>query len=384
MVMEFWALLLGGVYFLEKVPAKVELVKQLWAYILFYPEWKNYLKEADDKVNFLERKQEKLNCLEEDTKEKLKDAELKSGKKRKREVDTWLRNVVMKRKEVEDIKQQHAKRKYFLQPWLGNRIDRNLEEMQQLCEQGQFSEGLFLDVIPTYGEQFVTGPLVGQISNLETIGQWLKCLQVSRIGVYGKKGVGKTAILTHIHNELIQSKTFDCVFWVSAPEKCTTHKLQDVIARQFGLSLSDEEDTKIRAAKLHKAMTQRKKCVIILDGIGTPFKNEDGIPTQLDDKSKLILCTESLRNCQRMQCQTSLEIKPLSNDDAMTLFKKKVSSSEPLEPKIEEIMDQIVQHCQGLPQKIVEQAEILKGVDDITEWRNALAEMTESRNESSD
>ncbi|PON68468.1 NB-ARC domain containing protein [Trema orientale] len=370
----FWATL-------SLVQQKVELVKQIWGYVLLFPEWLNYLNEFDEKVKTLRRKQEVLSSIEDDINETLKGAEFETGKKRKREVEIWLENVKRRKENVQSIEQEITEKKYFLRPWLGSCIDRNLQEVQELCEQGQFPEGLFLDVIPTSREPLVTQSLVGQDSNLETIWEWLNDSNVSRIGVYGRKGVGKTAILIRIQNRLldVSTSTFEHVYWVSVPEKPSVHKLQDVIAKQVGLSLSDEEDKIIRAAKLHRALTLRNRCVIILDGVWKPFIDEVGIPSQRSG-CKLILSTQTLRDCRRMDCQRTLEIKPLSHEEAMDLFKEKLSSSAPLGRDFEDIMDQIVKECQGLPLWIVTEAEELRGVEDINEWRNALAEAREYRN----
>ena len=374
-----WECLSLGTWLIGTVNEKVELAKQIWAYLQLFPEWRNYLKELDEKIKTLKRKQEVLSSREDDINETLKVEEFKQVKKRKREVDAWLRNVERKKEDVRSIVQEITETKYFLRPWLGSHIDRNLQEVQELWEQGQFSEGLVLDVTPSSKEPLVTQSLVGQSSNLETICDWLNDSNVSRIGVYGKKGVGKTAILTHIQNRLSEkNSSFEHVYWVRVPEKPSIHKLQDVIAKQIGLSLSDE-DKIIRAAKLHRALTLRKNCVIILDGVWKPFMDEVGIPSQKSD-CRMILSTQTLRDCKRMACQKTLEIKPLSHEEAMELFKNKLSSSDPLGPEIEDIMDQIVKECQGLPFWIVSEAERLRGVDDISEWRNALAEATEYRN----
>ncbi|GMN71867.1 hypothetical protein TIFTF001_055585 [Ficus carica] len=80
-----------------------------------------------------------------------------------------------------------------------------------------------------------------------------------------------------------------------------------------------------------------------------------------------------------MNCQEAHEIKPLSHELALELFKQNLSNRNTLGPEIELIAKQIVEKCEGLPRWILNVADRLRGVDDINEWRNALTEVPEYR-----
>ncbi|GMN30072.1 hypothetical protein TIFTF001_041399 [Ficus carica] len=369
--------------FAGQVHAKIELAKQMWEYLKLFPVWLNYVKEQDEKVKILKRKLDALSSVQEDVRDALKAAEIQPGKKRKREVETWLKDVDAKKTDIQKIERDVRNKRYLLWPLPDKSIERNLQEVKDLHKKGQFSEGLVLDMHLTSKEPLLTQKLLGRESNLEAILKWLNDPSVSRIGVYRVKGVGKTAILTHIQNALAKNSSFENVYWVSVTEQSDVQKLQDAIARQVGLNLSDEEDKIIRASKLHNALTKRGNFVIILDGVGRLFIDEVGIPNERKG-CKLVLSTLLLRQCQRMNCQEIHEMKPLSHKQALELFKQKLSNRNTLGPEIERIAEQIVEECEGLPLWILNVADRLRGVDDINEWRNALTEVTEYRRGNAD
>ncbi|GMN65411.1 hypothetical protein TIFTF001_034479 [Ficus carica] len=380
---EFLALVTVMTQFAGTVQAKIEHAKKICEFLKLFPVWLNYIKEQDEKLKTLKRKLDTLCSLQEDVREELTAAEIQPGKKRKREVETWLKDVDAKKTDIRKIEEEVRYKRYLQWPLLDSSIERNLQEVKDLHKKGKFSEGLVLDVHSTSKEPLLTQKLVGRGSNLGEISKWLNDPSVSRIGVYGVKGVGKTALLTHIQNALAKNSSFEHVYWVSVTDQPGIQKLQDTIARQIGLNLSDEEDKIIRASKLHNALTKRGNFVIILDGVGRLFIDEVGIPNERKG-CKLLLSTLSLRQCQRMNCQETHEIKPLSHEQALELFKQKLSNRNSIGPEIEQIAQQIVEECKGLPLWILNVADRLRGVDDINEWSNALTEVTEYRKGNAD
>ncbi|KAF2314292.1 hypothetical protein P3X46_027045 [Hevea brasiliensis] len=359
--------------FLENILGKVEVFNNLWPFVTYH----NAIVEGRQT---LKRNLKTLCSLEDDINKTLEVAEFHSGKKRKREVENWLGSVQRKKNDVQVMEQQIGDRKYSLAPWWKTRLQKEIREVEELCEQGKF-DSLLLDVNETSGVELLTTKLVGQNSN-EVLGRIWACLmneQVLRIGVSGVEGVGKTEIMVHIYNQLLQDETFDHVYLVALSGDFSIHKLQSDIASEVGLDLFDEEDTRKRAAKLHKGLVRRNKCVLILDGLSSYFDQEEiGIPIQVG-RCKLIISTRSLRLCQRMGCQQPIEIEPLPFREAEILFKKNIGLANFFTPSVEQIAKQIVKECGGLPGKIIGTAERMRGVNDITEWRYMLNELSACR-----
>lgn len=110
----------------------------------------------------------------------------------------------------------------------------------------------------------MTTTLVGEAAdeNIRKIMTWLQN-GVTKIGVHGIKGIGKTAVIMHIHNKLI--KSCQHVYFVTVLEDQREYNLQGAIAKTLGIDLQEEDEPK-RAAVLHRALRQRK-FVLILDGL---------------------------------------------------------------------------------------------------------------------
>ena len=82
------------------------------------------------------------------------------------------------------------------------------------------------------------------------------------IGIYGMGGVGKTAILMHVHNKVLENPTFNDVFWLTVPQEFSFDELQDKIANVVRLdNLSKDKDVKRRVCILDRHMMKKKRCV---------------------------------------------------------------------------------------------------------------------------
>ncbi|XP_073262937.1 putative disease resistance protein At4g10780 [Populus alba] len=227
---------------------------------------------------------------------------------------------------------------------------------------------------------FLTEELIGGESenNKNAIWSWIMNDEASSsIGIYGMGGVGKTTLLTHIYNQLLQEPgTFPHVHWITESQDFSVYKLQNLIAKDIHLDLSNEDNEKKRAAKLSTALIKKQRWVLILDDLWNRFDfDEVGIPIQVKG-CKLILTTRSLEVCQRMVCQKTIKVEPLSVEEAWALFMKVLGC---IPPEVEEIAKSMARECAGLPLGIKTMAGTMRGVDDICEWRNALEELKQSR-----
>ncbi|CAL5405798.1 unnamed protein product [Camellia sinensis] len=380
MAMEFLTFLAVGslvdTMFLKKVWTKIELLKNIWTFIVDCPEWLNYHNHLDENMQSLARKMETLCCLEEDISKQLEVAELNPRNERKREVKNWLENVQRKHIEVESMVRNYGGVKFLLRAWWGSQVKKNIEQVDELYQQGRFPEGLVLESSHTRVEALLTKALVDtQERALENIQRCVMNDRVSIIGVFGIEGIGKTCIIENLYNQLILSQNFDHVYWVSVSPEHTILKLQDDIAKAIGFNLDDNDERK-RAARLHNALNRRKKIVLILDGLSRHFNLDNiGIRTQVNG-CKLVLTTRSQEVCRRMGCRAReiIKVVPLPLDEAERLFMENVGLNDLVDPEIEEIADRIIKACHGLPLSIINMAEKLRGVDDIREWRHKLNE----------
>ncbi|KAJ6959236.1 disease resistance protein [Populus alba x Populus x berolinensis] len=225
-----------------------------------------------------------------------------------------------------------------------------------------------------------TTKLVGQAMerNMKAVCSWLLNDEVSCIGIYGMGGIGKTTLATHIHNQL-QEKPDICprVCWISVPQEFSVHALQDLIAEAFGLHLGNGKDVVNRAGKLWTTLSVTK-CVLIIDNLWNHFPlDKVGIPLKTDG-CKLILTTRSLDTCRKMDCQRIIKVEPLSESEAWDLFIDRLGHGVTLCPEMKKTAVSIVKKCSGLPLGIMTMAGSMRGVDDVSQWRDALREPASS------
>ncbi|KAG5526224.1 hypothetical protein RHGRI_032488 [Rhododendron griersonianum] len=226
-----------------------------------------------------------------------------------------------------------------------------------------------------------------QARNIEKVWECLMNDDVRQIGVYGMGGVGKTTIMKHIHNQLLEKKgKFGNVYWVTVSKAFSITKLQSDIAKALNLSFRDDEDETIRASELYAALFQKKKYVLILDDLWESFALERvGIPEPTrSNECKIVLTTRLLEVCRRMHC-TKVKVELLTEQEARTLFlRKAIENDTVLAPEVEVIAAEIAKECARLPLAIVAVAGSLRGLKGTSEWRNALNELMNSTTDASD
>jgi hypothetical protein len=203
--------------------------------------------------------------------------------------------------------------------------------------------------------------------------------EISTIGIYGMGGVGKTTLLQHICNELLERQDISrSVYWVNVPQGFKIEELQDLIAKYLHLDLSSKDDDLSRAVKLAKELAKKQKWILILDDLWNSFEPQEiGIPIPLEG-SKLIMITRSEMVCRQMNSQNNIRVDALSDEESWTLFTERLGQDIPLSPVVERIVVDVARECAGLPLGIVTLAENLKGIDDLHEWRTTLKRLKES------
>ncbi|CAI9760444.1 unnamed protein product [Fraxinus pennsylvanica] len=337
----------------------------------------------EKKMQNLKRKLELLNCQEADMVARLREEECHPGKRRKSVVKYWLSDVASKQKEFESLETSVNQNSRISRVTLAKCADKMIEEVTGLLDEGIFSGGVVQDVSETIEEKFVTVEWKGQAfkENLETVWTCLLGNEVSSIGVYGMGGVGKTTLVQCIYNELKNETMFSGnIFWFTVSQDLNIHKLQNDIGKALNLDLSGEDDEHKRAAKLGRALERKKRFVLMLDDVWTPFSLQKiGISPSLSTYGfKMIVISRSREVCQQMECQKHLKVEALSEEEAWKLFMNKLSYGIRLPPKVEEIAKKVAKKCARLPLAIVTMAGSLRGVIDIHEWRDALEELKES------
>ncbi|XP_021754816.1 putative disease resistance protein At4g10780 [Chenopodium quinoa] len=339
--------------------------------------WISSNSDSSQKLVVLRNKWDRLCARESDVRLELENAEIQPGKKRKREVDVWLRHVELKRTEFGNISNEAKEHGFRSQ--LTRRVDMLTKEIEDLLEHGRFQNGLLLDDSNSRRVPLVVTDLVGKMLEVtaDKISLWLKNDDVLMIGVYGMGGVGKTTLLMHVHNQLLHDfRISGHVYWVTVSQDCSLYKLQHNIAKAICLDLSIEKDDKKRAAILHSRLANMGPTIFILDDMWKHVSIEDiGIPVGANS-CKVILTTRLLEVCRRMGCKEAVvKLEPLAGNEAWKLFIDKLENYEALSMGAKQKAELVAKECGGLPLAIITMACSMRGVYDIFEWQNALAEL---------
>ncbi|KAL8166176.1 hypothetical protein V2J09_007675 [Rumex salicifolius] len=307
------------------------------------------------------------------------------GKKRKRAVEDWMKNAEEIKSRIDCIEGEVEESSSSLFGFQNNRarlrneILKITKEMEELLGKGGFQNGLTIPDLASSSLPLVTTETKGQHfeENMREILSWLSADEAQNIGVYGLRGVGITTLAMHIHNQLLHGlgKTAS-VYWVTVSQDCTVSMLQEKIAKELGLSrVLGDVDMMKRPAILSEALKKRSNVVVILDDMWDCLPVEKvGLPIGKNG-CKLLLTTRSQKVCAEMGCQKILRVQILSEEESWSLFADRLGNCDDLSTDAREIAKLVVKECGGLPLGIIVVAACMRGVFDVYEWKNALAEL---------
>ncbi|KAK3424153.1 hypothetical protein EUGRSUZ_F00956 [Eucalyptus grandis] len=330
----------------------------------------------DEEIRNLKRKVEELDDKDAVIKEQMEIESAASSLRKKPRilVDRWLKETERARNNFQIIGQANAE---TLPP--KEQVEKLTREVEELIGK-TLPQPLLIEERDAKGVKLLERKLTGEgiHRNIELIWDRLKENHACKLGIYGMGGVGKTTIMMHIHNRLLEDATFDGVVFITVSQDFSIKKLQSDIWKALKCGVMEDEDEKKQAAILSEHLERKKNCVLILDDVWERLDLEEvGIPVRADG-CKLILTSRSYYVCCQMQCQEKIKIKPLSQIEAESLFLEELGSEVPLNSETEAIVKSIVEECAGLPIGVITMARSMRGVTDVFEWRDSLVKLEES------
>ena len=256
---------------MEIVGPILEIVK-----MIFTPICKccNYYRGANKYRRILRDKRQDLERRKFDTASRMR-AQLLPGKTRKQEVEGWIQDVEMMNDEIEAIECKAGEGKCFSRAHIGKLAFKKIREVEELYQRGAFTDSLVIDPPLSNREIISTPTLIGESTAKRVKEEIWACLldfDVRKIGLYGMGGIGKSTVMEHINNRLLNKKNkFDNVIWVTVSKSLNVIQLQHDIARKLDLDLAKVEDVRERATKLKAKLEDKNRYVLILDDMWEAF-----------------------------------------------------------------------------------------------------------------
>jgi hypothetical protein len=196
------------------------------------------------------------------------------------------------------------------------------------------------------------------------------------IGLYGKKGSGKTKLVKAVGEKAKYLKIFDAVLLANASQNPNVRAIQDKIAESLNLKF-DRNTEAARARTISSALQSKDRILVILNDVRAKFELEDiGIPCN-SNQCKVLLTTRRQRECALMDCQREIPLGPLSKGEAWTLLKKHSGIDDDDSSDILNVAHQVAYECEGLPGTIKEVGSSLKSKP-IEEWKESLDSLRHS------
>ncbi|MFQ6641813.1 hypothetical protein Gotur_016409 [Gossypium turneri] len=167
-------------------------------------------------------------------------------------------------REAQVVENKVSNGRYHCRACNGKLVDEKAREMKEFLDKApNASEALAMGG-PSGGLPLPTSELVGEEAVRKEIWECLMQEEVSKIGVWGMGGVGKTIIMKHIHNDLLKQQRFERVIWVTISKEFNVIKIQDNIASALeSKECLDKEEELRRAAILSEILKKAGKHVLI-------------------------------------------------------------------------------------------------------------------------
>ncbi|CAL9010473.1 unnamed protein product [Prunus brigantina] len=206
------------------------------------------------------------------------------------------------------------------------------------------------------------------------------------IGLYGMGGVGKTTLLTQIHNNFNRTRNdFNLVIWIVVSKSHKIEVIQDKIGEKIGLSsggwkLKEQHE---KAEDIFRILNT-KKLVLFMDDLWEPVElTKVGVPVpDSRNKFKIVFTTRSKEVCSHMDTQKKIKVECLTWDKAWNLFQEKVGKETLLlHPGIPEQAEIVANECDGLPLALITVGRVMACKETLQEWKHAVQVLRRSASE---
>ncbi|GAY67441.1 hypothetical protein CUMW_256510, partial [Citrus unshiu] len=306
------------------------------------------VKELEDKETNLKEAQDGINEKVEEERQKHCAIVVEN------DVEKWLADVVKEMADVRTLKANLDEKKSCFNGWCPNWgcrywMDKELP-------------------IPRHFMSFGTTE-----SACNQIIEALKGDNTKIVGLYGIGGVGKTTLANFVGNQLREENVFDEVGIATVSQDQNIINVQSELVKSLGWELTETYE-KDRARRLRMMFSESKsrKMLIILDDVWNELDLEKvGIPVgDRDNCCKILLTTRLQPVCDRMGCDTQIQLGVLKQDEGLDLLRKH-AGIDVADTTLIDVSKQVADECKGLLLAIKAVGSALRGRT-ADEWNRGI------------
>ncbi|KAF7842570.1 putative disease resistance protein [Senna tora] len=212
-------------------------------------------------------------------------------------------------------------------------------------------------------------------AQFEQLKEALKKSNNHLVGLQGMGGTGKTTMATQVGKEVEESKLFDKVIFTVVSNPPNVEKIRSDIAKRLVSQPEDAKNLENAESLWFRLSNGEEKILIILDDVWQELNlRAIGIPLGFHQKGhcNVLLTTRYMTVCKKMECQNTISLEVLSEEDALDLFLLHAGVSvDSSSTDMRNIASSIVKECGKLPVAIVPVAKTLK-YESLKDWEAAL------------
>ncbi|KAI9124832.1 hypothetical protein K1719_004159 [Acacia pycnantha] len=287
------------------------------------------------------------------------------------EVNKWKNEVVILIAEVENLVQELRANNGCFQRWrptwrkyrLCKVLAKEVQHMTELNTKSNQLEPFSHHVIVPDIEYHSSKDFVFFKSTKISHDELWEALQDddnSMIGLWGMGGSGKTTLVKEVGKKAKESGLFDRVIITTVSQNPNNRKIQGEIADFLGLELKEESEAGRARRIAMKLQSPEEQILIILDDVWATLNLEDiGNPFGAEGprNNKVLLTSRRKEICILMECQKTIPLDLLTEDEAWDLFQTHAK----VDDCAREVAQEIAMECKGLPIAIVAMGKCLKG-----------------------
>ncbi|XP_056171777.1 disease resistance protein RGA2-like [Syzygium oleosum] len=195
---------------------------------------------------------------------------------------------------------------------------------------------------------------------------------LSVIPIVGIGGLGKTTLAKLVHNDDSVKEQYEPRLWVCVPADFDLKKTMDEIIKATGQSLSnlniEQSQTFLRNT------IKDKKFLLVLDDVWSDDRSRweelKALLTEGASGSKIIVTTRNSKVASIMGTHPTHNLKGLSHEDSVALFKKWAFDQKEKQPRLDllDIGNDIVKKCQGVPLLLKTLGSLVYTKDEVRYW----------------